>query len=139
MVSEILKLDPIFLKIENTSYAYLKIVEGKLPYRSVTAFLQHSGVTRSQVARIIHVSERAIHHCSPNKLMNINASERLLLLTRLFIKGTEVFNEKEKFIAWINRPRKYLAFSKPVDLMETTLGMGLVLDELLRIEHGVFS
>lgn len=139
-VAEWLELEFLSLKMGNTSYAYLKALRDGLPYRSVKSFMNYSTLTRRQVSELIHVSERTLQRNAPDKIMDINSSERLLQLTRLFLKGIDVFNDdKEKFIKWINRPNKSLAYSKPIELMETTLGIGLVLDELLRIEHGVFS
>lgn len=139
-VAEWLELESISLKMGNTSYAYLKVLKDGLTFRSVKSFTDYSTLSRGQVSNLIHVSERTLQRNAPNKIMDINSSERLLQLTRLFLKGIDVFNDdKEKFISWINRPNKSLAYSKPIELMETTLGIGLVFDELLRIEHGVFS
>lgn len=138
-VSEWLDLESISLKMGNTSYAYLKALKDGLPYRSVQSFINHSTLSKSQVSKLIHVSERTLQRNSPDRIMDINTSERLLQLTRLFLKGIDVFNDKEKFIMWTNRQNKSLAYTKPLELMETTLGMELVLDELIRIEHGVFS
>jgi hypothetical protein len=37
-----------------------------------------------------------------NKRSNVS-SERLIELTLLFLKGIQVFNEKENLIVWLNR------------------------------------
>ena len=123
----------------NSSFIYLRILKEGLHRNSVNSFIKHSSLTLKQVSKLIHVSERTLQRYSPDKTMDINSSERLIALTRLFHKGIDVFNEKEKFITWLNRPNKSLANSKPIDLIETSIGIDLVLDELLKIEHGVFS
>jgi putative toxin-antitoxin system antitoxin component (TIGR02293 family) len=71
--------------------------------------------------------------------MDLGVSERLIDLARLFHRGMEVFDEKEKFLLWLNRPNKSLDNQLPIELIETNMGMDLVMDELLKIEHGVFS
>tara|TARA_B100000780_G_C21059221_1_gene425658 strand:+ start:943 stop:1185 length:243 start_codon:yes stop_codon:yes gene_type:complete len=76
---------------------------------------------------------------SPNKLLNLGASEKLIELCRLFHKGITVFNNKEKLLLWINRPYLPLNNQNPLELMETSLGMDMVHDELIKIEQGVFS
>lgn len=138
-VAKWLDLKSISLNKGNSAFVYLKILKEGLHRNSVSSFIKHSSLTTKQVSKLIHVSERTLQRYSPDKTIDINSSERLIELTRLFHKGIEVFNEKEKFIVWLNRPNKALANSKPLDLIETSIGIDLVMDELLRIEHGVFS
>lgn len=128
-----------FPKKSNAAFTYLKIIKGGLKSRSVNSFIEHSSLSKKQVSRMIHVSERTLQRSPPDKVMDISSSERLIELTRLFFKGIEVFNDKGKFITWINRPNKSLDNQTPIELIETNMGIDLVIDELLKIEHGVFS
>lgn len=138
-VAKWLDLKSVSLNKGNSAFVYLKVLKEGLHRNSVNSFIKHSSLTRKQVSKLIHVSERTLQRYSPDKTIDINSSERLIELTRLFHKGINVFNEKEKFIVWLNRPNKSLANSKPLDLIETSIGIDLVMDELLRIEYGVFS
>ena len=126
-------------KRSNTAFTYIKLIRGGLKNRSIDSFIEHSSLTKKQVSRIIHISERTLQRNPPEKIIDISSSERLIELTRLFHKGIEVFNEKDKFITWLNRPNKSLDNQMPIELIETNLGINLVIDELLKIEHGVFS
>ncbi len=138
-VAEWLELKSLLAVKGNSSFAYLKILKNGLHRNSVNSFIKHSNLTKKQVSRLIHVSERTLQRKSPDKPMDINASERLIELTRLFHKGINVFGKKEKFLTWLERPNKSLGNSKPIDLIETSIGIDLVMNELVRIEHGVFS
>lgn len=138
-VAKWLDLKSLSLNKGNASFAYLRVLKKGLHRNSINSFIKHSSLTLKQVAKLIHVSERTLQRYSSDRTMDINSSERLIELTRLFHKGINVFNEREKFIIWLDRPNKSLANSKPIDLMETSIGIDLVMDELLRIEHGVFS
>lgn len=138
-VAEWLDLKSLSSNRGNASFAYLKVLKAGLHRKSVNSFIKHSSLTLKQVAKLIHVSERTLQRYSLDRAMDISSSERLIELTRLFHKGINVFNEKEKFNTWLDRPNKSLANSKPLDLIETSIGIDLVMDELLRIEHGVFS
>ncbi len=126
-------------KRSNSAFAYIKIIKVGLKSKSVNSFIEHSSLTKKQVSRMIHISERTLQRNSPDKLIDTTTSERLIELTRLFHKGISVFNDKGKFITWLNRPNKSLDNQLPIELIETNLGIDLVLDELLKIEHGVFS
>ena len=123
----------------NSSFAYMKIIKEGLKGNSIMSFIEHSKLNQKQMSRILHISERTIQRSSPDKEINIGTSEKLIELTRLYHKGIEVFNEKDKFNTWLSRPNKSLEDQKPMELLETSMGIDLVFDELLKIEHGVFS
>ena len=126
-------------KPSNSSFTYMRIIKGGLKSKSIKSLIIHSNLSQKQVSRLIHISERTLQRNSPDKLINISTSEKLVELARLFHKGIQVFNDKEKFNTWLNRPNKSLENLKPIELIETSLGIDLVFDELLKIEHGVFS
>lgn len=126
-------------KRSNAAFVYLLLIKDGLKSKSVSSFIEHSSLTQKQVSKMIHVSERTLQRNAPDKEIGTSTSERLIELTRLFHKGISVFNEKEKFINWLNRPNKSLDNQVPIELIETNLGINLVIDELLKIEHGVFS
>ena len=126
-------------KPSNSTFAYMRIIKEGLKNKSIKSFIKHSNLTQKQVSKLIHVSERTLQRNPPEKQINISTSEKLVELARLFHKGTEVFNDKEKFNTWLNRPNKSLEDQKPIEVIETSLGIDLVFDELLKIEHGVFS
>jgi len=121
------------------NYTYISIIKKRLPTRSVDSFLKHSELSQKQVARFIHISERTLQRNEPAKKLGIDTTEKLLRLARLFYKGIEVLGEKNKFNIWLERICVPLGNQKPIDLLDTSLGMELVLDELQRIEYGVIS
>ncbi len=59
-------------------------------------------------------------------------------LTALYKRGKEVFGSDEKFNRWLNRYNPFIG-GKPSDLLNTTEGFNKILDELGRIEHGIFG
>lgn len=123
----------------NAAFTYIRIIKEGLKSKSVASFIKHSSLTKKQVSKMIHVSERTLQRNPEDKLMDPSSSEKLVDLARLFYKGINVFEDKEKFITWLNRPNKALDNQLPIELIETNLGVDLVIDELLKIEHGVFS
>jgi len=127
------------IKRGNTKFTYINIIQNRLDGKSVNSFIEHSRLSKKQVARLIHISERTLQRNTPEKKIDINASEKLLELARLFFTGLELFKSKTKFVLWLNRPNQSLQNIKPMELIETNIGVELVLDELVRIEYGVFS
>ena len=123
----------------NSRHVYIDIIKKGLETKSVSAFIEHSGLTKKHVSIFIHVSARTLQRNDPNKRLNINSSERLLELTRLYYMGIEVFENTTKFNQWLQRPNLALGKKPPIELLDTNIGLDLVMDELIRIDYGVFS
>jgi putative toxin-antitoxin system antitoxin component (TIGR02293 family) len=95
--------------------------------------------TLSQMAELLPVSERTIQRCSSEDQFNRVVSEQILQIAEVAARGKEVFQDKNKFLSWMNHPNKALADRTPGSLLSSRFGIEIVLDELGRIEHGVFS
>lgn len=57
----------------------------------------------------------------------------------LMIKGAEVFGSLENFKRWFATPNIALGGLVPSDLVNSQNVLQMVMDELGRIEHGVFA
>lgn len=93
----------------------------------------------NQMAQILPVTERTIKRYTPGKLFNRNVSEQILQIAEVATKVSEVFEDRDKFLAWMNHPNKALTGKTPMSLLISKFRTDMVLDELGRIEHGVFS
>ena len=56
----------------------------------------------------------------------------------LEVRGIQAFETKDDFYRWFNMPSMALGDKLPADLAKTPEGVQQVLDELTRIEHGVY-
>lgn len=110
-----------------------------LTIKSVEHLAKNLSLSKQELAKILPVSLRTLQRHKTGYVFNQIISEHILKLAEVFSKGIEVFGNKEKFINWLNYP--ILAFSnkKPFELLESSYGIEMVLDELIRIEYGVFS
>ena len=70
---------------------------------------------------------------------NQAVSESILQIAEVVARGTEVFEDKENFLAWLDQPSTPLGERSPKNLLSSRFGAGMVLDELTRIEHGIVS
>ena len=53
--------------------------------------------------------------------------------------GMEVFDTMDKFKLWLETPNYALGNLKPYDLLKDSYGKEMVVGELTRVEHGIFS
>lgn len=54
-------------------------------------------------------------------------------------RGIEVFEDRVKFISWMNQPNQAFANKTPMSMLNSKRGLDVILDELGRIEHGILS
>lgn len=102
----------------------------------LTEFLE---LTTSQMARLLPITERTIQRYSRSTRLSRAVSDHLLEIARVAVRGIDTFGDKGKFLAWLSRSSVALGGRKPMDLLASTLGIGLVTDELGRIEHGLVA
>lgn len=63
-------------------------------------------------------------------------SELMLKLVALYKKGVSVFGERKAFLSWLSKPAFGIDSRLPFDLIKTSDGIGLVDEELDRIQYG---
>jgi putative toxin-antitoxin system antitoxin component (TIGR02293 family) len=97
------------------------------------------GFSMRQMAELLPVTERTIQRYTPKKQFNRVVSEQILQIAEVVAKGSRVFGNKEKLLLWMNHPNKALSGKMPMSLLSSKFGADVVLDELGRIEHGVFA
>ncbi len=65
--------------------------------------------------------------------------ERVLRLARVLARATEVLEGSDKAKAWLTEPNAALGGCKPVELLRTDVGTEVVLNELVKIDYGMFA
>jgi putative toxin-antitoxin system antitoxin component (TIGR02293 family) len=89
------------------------------------------------LADLLHVSLKTFQrYRKDNKRLNPAISEHLLKLLALFQQGNEVFGSIDSFNRWLKKPAFGLGNQIPLELLETSGGIDLVMDQLLRIAYG---
>ncbi|MEO5975564.1 MAG: antitoxin Xre/MbcA/ParS toxin-binding domain-containing protein [Chryseolinea sp.] len=97
------------------------------------------GLQQKDSAELIGVSVRTYQRQKPTANISNAASENVIKLAELYETGLTTFdNDQESFHAWLNAPVPALNNERPIGLLSSILGIDLVKDELLRIEHGVY-
>jgi len=99
----------------------------------------HLSLTVGQLAELLPISERTLQRHAATDRLNGTVSEQLLQIAAVAARGEEVFGDKERFLSWLNQPSKPLADKTPLGLLSSRFGAAMVLDELGRMEHGVFA
>ncbi|WP_313260561.1 antitoxin Xre/MbcA/ParS toxin-binding domain-containing protein [Sphingobacterium sp.] len=71
-------------------------------------------------------------------IYNQETSEKIFAIARLFGLGYEVFDSSEKFKNWLFTPSKALGNKKPFDILDSSLRIKVVENEITRIKYNVY-
>ena len=95
------------------------------------------GYKEQRIAELLDISVRTFkRYQQENKKLSPRNSEVLLKLMALFKQGLEIFGELEAFKRWLEKAAFGLGNHQPYELMKTSDGIDLVMQELVRIEYG---
>ncbi len=88
----------------------------------------------------LHLSERTMQrYKKEDKNFDSLQSEKILQISLLYQRGVEVFGDKENFDFWLGSKNIALGGIYPKELLDNAFGIGLLDEELTRIEHGILA
>jgi len=106
---------------------------------SLECLADHFSITVGQIAQFLPVSSRTIQRYASDRPFTRDVSEQIIQIAEIFAAGVEVFENKDRFMAWMNNPVRALADKSPMSLLGSRFGAKMVLNELGRIKYGVIS
>ncbi len=111
-----------------------------LKYSAFNAIMRKSNFTFYEWSIFLNISERTLQRYKrDNKSFDLTQSERIIQIEMIRQLGNEVFGSNQKFSRWLELENIALMNRSPKEFLDNSFGIALVRDELIRIEHGVFS
>ncbi len=95
-------------------------------------------ISVNELSQFIHVSSRTLKR-HKGEILDTGLSDRLMTVGRVFARTVEVFKTEERATRWLKSRILALGNARPLDLLDTSTGAGMVISILGRIEHGVYS
>lgn len=92
-----------------------------------------------EIATLLPVTERTLQRRDTDSRLSSSVSEQIILIAEITDKGTEVFGNINSFKKWLKEENTALGGHKPLALLDTTIGIQLVSEELAKLEYGVYS
>jgi len=106
---------------------------------SLKSLAEHLGVSMETLSRLLHSSHRNIQRKDEEDLLDTLKTEKVLELAAFAQRGIEVIGSKKAFIEWLHSPLIALGNKSPVDFLDTSFGIAMVVKILGRLEQGVYS
>jgi putative toxin-antitoxin system antitoxin component (TIGR02293 family) len=110
-----------------------------LPKFAMEALMEALEINTSEIVNIIHTSDRTLRRYTAKQKLSIEQSERIIELAKLYARGEDVLGDMNAFKEWMNSTVMALGNKKPKLFLDTSLGINILMDELGRIEHGIFA
>lgn len=133
-----LSSEPATKGITNKTDLISYVREG-VPKKSLDELGRVTGFSAVEMADILHTTDRTLRRYTPVQKLNAEQSERLVELATLYTRGEDVFSTIGQFKTWMDTPVLALGNKKPKQFLDTSMGISLLMDELGRIEHGIFA
>jgi putative toxin-antitoxin system antitoxin component (TIGR02293 family) len=118
---------------------YISLIRAGIPKYAMTHLMNVAGFTLTEMANIIHTSDRTIRRYAPNQKLSQEQTERTIEIARLYGRGEEVFNGMEAFKDWMDTTLMALGNKRPKEFLDTSLGINMLMRELGRIQHGILA
>lgn len=127
-----------FNTVENVADFIVCIREG-VPKKALDNLIEVTGITTLEMADIVRTSDRTLRRYTAKQKLNAEQSERVIELAKVYSRGEEVFGTLDAFKEWMNSTVMALGNKKPKEFLDTSMGIEMLMDELGRIEHGIFA
>jgi putative toxin-antitoxin system antitoxin component (TIGR02293 family) len=129
-----------YVFVDDDTANLTNMVREGVPYPYFTKLSNQIHLGVDDWSTYLHLSERTIQrYKKEKKSFDPIYSEKILLIELLYKKGIHVFGVADNFYTWMESVNIALGNIKPKELLDTSFGIGLIHDELGRIEHGVLA
>ncbi|MDO8550418.1 MAG: DUF2384 domain-containing protein [Ignavibacteria bacterium] len=106
----------------------------------VLMILKYYNFKKDFISDMLNLSTKTLdRYTKENRKLNPNDSELVIKLILLYKKGIEVFGDQSSFVNWLNKAAFGLGNLKPTEIINTSEGIDLIVEELSRIEFGDLS
>lgn len=117
----------------------ISMIKSGVPYSLFNLIKDVTPFSEGDWAAVLGISTKSLlRHKQTAKQFKPLQSEKIIEMAEVTNIGTEVFGDMKKFKLWLNTPSIALGDMKPIELIRDSYGKEMVIDELIRIEHGIF-
>jgi len=139
-IAEVLGGRKAFRQRIETSSDLARATRAGLPVDSLDALAEELSVQRMAVAKLLGISERTLsRRVTSNGRLTAAESDRVVRLARVLALAKETLGEMEKASRWLQTSNRALEGDKPIDRLDTDIGVRSVEQVLGRIEYGLYS
>lgn len=125
--------------LTRTPLELVNVARNGIPRKAIDALAKKLNMPVANLTKYLHVSERTLHRYAPEKILSSDLSDRVLQIAKVYTRCIEIFEDNNNAADWLKQPSIAFGNIPPIELLDTSTGIEMVIDELTRIEYGVGS
>ena len=114
------------------------IVRAGIETKYLKEIQEYTSLSDNEIGEVLPISQRQLVRYTSDHRLNKEITSHLLQIIELYQKGYKLFG-KVKFNLWLRTQNKVLGNIRPLEMMDTSIGIEMIEDVIGRIEHGVYS
>jgi putative toxin-antitoxin system antitoxin component (TIGR02293 family) len=114
-------------------------IERGLPLSTLEEFSAYSGIAVKDLLEVVIPARTLKHRRQRQEPLNLDESDRLARVARLWELGVKVFGDPDKARRWLTKPKMRFEERSPLTMMHTDLGSRQVEEMLIQIDEGMFA
>lgn len=118
---------------------FIGLIRAGIPKQVMDRLMSVADISLTEMAAIIHTSDRTLRRYTAGQRLSQEQSERMVEIARLYSRGEEVFGTLGEFRTWMDATLLAFGNKKPKEFMDTSIGISMIMDEIGRVQHGVFA
>ena len=131
-------------KVEEPETSYLPVKKpvtvADYTYKKLKKVADLVPFTQSEWANMIHLSERTLQrYAKNNSSFEGIYTDRILLLQEMIELGLETFTNAGTFYSWLKKEKQVLGQSLNFESLYSDRGIQEVIDQISRIQYGVYT
>jgi putative toxin-antitoxin system antitoxin component (TIGR02293 family) len=125
--------------VKEPAATYVRLTREGFDRRHLEELRTISDLDLDTLARLLGINVRTIMRKSDLEPFRPETTERMLELLRMYEIGEDTFGNLPAFRSWLASPIPALGNETPLSYLDTGFGIRMVVSELERINHGIFS
>ncbi len=107
--------------------------------RALLNLVSNLNISLRSMSTLLNITERTIQRKQDDELLDVSTSEQVIQIAEVYSRGNEVFASVANFQEWMNTENISFGRKRPIELLSSRYGAHMILDEIGRIEYGVYS
>lgn len=118
----------------------VKSIRFGIPYSLFKLIKDITPFTENDWANFLDISTKSLQRYKKESEFVFKPihSEKIIELAEVTNLGNDVFDSNDQFYSWLNAPSLALGNLKPFELLKDSYGKEMVMNELNRIDQGIF-
>lgn len=106
---------------------------------SIDSLTETLKISIDEIVALLPISRRTLERYEPTQKLSPELSDRLIQIAKVYSRTLEVFGDRDLALRWLKSPCKAFGDVIPLSYLNLASGITILMDELGRIDYGVYS